>query len=92
MGLIDHGDREKIGYGAVYPSHFIGVFVVECTFVLVQHNAIGSQGVEAIAVKLPRKQTFSWSKGVGGINNDQLVAIFALADEFDAVLYPEVYP
>ena len=55
MGLVDAGDREGVDDALVGALHGLGVVLIEGGALLVDHNAILAQGVEADAVEFAGK-------------------------------------
>ena len=70
MHLINLANREGMADTLVGPLHGIGILLIEWAFMLVYHDAILLQCLEAVAIKFFSKQALSWPKGICGIHND----------------------
>ena len=90
--LIHPADGERAGDALVAALHGVGVLLVKRAALLVHHDAVLFQGVEAAAVKFLGEQPLGGAEGVGGIHNDEVVLLLAAADEFEGVLKVDVYP
>ena len=85
MSLVHAADRKRFHNSFVRSLAGRRVFRVERTFMLIDHNAVFMQGLIAASVEFPRKQAFSRAKRICGIHNDQIIGVFAGADETDTV-------
>ena len=47
---------------------------------LVDHDAVRFQGVEAAAVELTGEQALAGAEGIGGVHDDEVVLLLAAAD------------
>ena len=56
------------------------------------HDAVLFQGVEAAAVELTGEQALAGAEGIGGVHDDEVVFLLALADELEGVLKIDVHP
>ena len=92
MSLIDPADREGLDNALMSPLHRHGIVQIKSTFMLIDHNSVFFQGLIAIAIELFGKQAFAGTKGIGGIDNDQIVFIFTTANKFQAILIMDGYP
>ena len=72
--------------------HGAGVLGVEGAALLVDHDAVLFQGVEAAAVELTGEQALAGAEGVGRVHDDEVVLLLALADELEGVLKIDVHP
>ena len=89
--LIHLADREGAGDALVAALHGGRVLSIEGAALLVDHDAVRAQRVEAVAVKLAGEQPLRRAERVGGIHDDEVVLFLALADEFQRVLVINVY-
>ena len=92
VGLIHPADGEGGRNALVAALHGVGILGVEGAALLVDHDAVLFQGVEAAAVELPGEQALGGAEGVGGIHDDQVVFLLAPADELEGVLKVDVDP
>ncbi len=90
--LIDPADGEGGRDALVAALHGAGVLGVEGAALLVDHDAVLSQGVEAAAVELPGEQALGGAEGVGGVHDDEVIFLLAAADVFQSVLEVDVDP
>ena len=89
--LIHLADREGAGDALVAALHGGRVLSIEGAALLVDHDAVRAQRVEAVAVKLAGEQPLRRAERVGGIHDDEVVLFLALADKFQRVLVINVY-
>ena len=73
--LIDAGERKAVNNTLVRTLHGAGIFFVERAFMLIDHDAVGVQRLEAVAVEFFREQPFARTERIGGIDDDQIVFI-----------------
>ena len=71
--------------------HGGGVLGIERAALLVDHDAVRAQGVEAAAVKFAGEQPLRRAERVGGIHDDKVVLILTLADEFQRIFVINMY-
>ena len=89
VGLIHPADGEGAGNALVAALHGAGVLGVEGAALLVDHDAVLFQGVEAAAVELAGEQALA---GIGGVHDDEVVLLLAAADVLEGVLKVDVHP
>ena len=75
MCLIHPADGEGGCNALVAALHGAGVLGVEGAALLVDHNAVRAQGVEAAAVKFAGEQPLRRAERVGGVHNDKVIFI-----------------
>jgi len=92
MCLIHPADGEGGCDALVAALHGAGVLGVEGAALLVDHDAVLFQGVEAAAVELAGEQTLRGAEGVGGVHNDEVVLLLAAADILQGVLKVDMHP
>ncbi|MPN59490.1 hypothetical protein SDC9_207211 [bioreactor metagenome] len=91
MGLIHTAYRKRLSDVPVCGAHGFRILGIEGALVLIQHDAVFSEGFMAAAVKLPRKQHFAGTERVGGVHDDKVVGVLRMADKFNAVLKVKVH-
>ena len=92
MRLIHPADGEGGCNALVAALHGAGVLGVEGAALLVDHDAVLFQGVEAAAVELAGEQTLRGAEGVGGVHNDKVVLLLAAADILQGILKIDMHP
>lgn len=85
VGLVDAAYGEGIDDAFVGALHGVGILGVEGAFVLVDHDAVVVQGLVAVAVEFLGEEAFAGAEGVSRVDDDEVVGVFAVADEFEAV-------
>ena len=72
--------------------HGIGILLVKRALMLVHHDAVLMERLEAVAIKLLGKEAFTGTKRVSGIHQNQVILILHMADELQAVLIIAGHP
>ena len=83
MSSLDISRRNR--NALVAALHGGGVLGIKGAALLVDHNAVLAQGVEAVAVKFAGEQPLARTERVGGIHDDQIVFRLAAADKFQRI-------
>ena len=89
--LIHLADGKGAGNALVAALHGGGVLGVERAALLVDHDAVRAQGVEAAAVKFAGEQPLRRAERVGGIHDNKVVLVLTLADEFQCIFVINMY-
>ena len=92
MCLIHSADGEGGRNALVAALHGAGILGIEGAALLVHHDAVRFQGIEAAAVELAGEQTLGWAEGIGGVHDDEVVLLLAAADILEGVLKIDVHP
>src|SRR5699024_1164501 len=92
VSLVDPADGEGLHNPLVGPLTGHRVLLVERALMLVHHNPILPEGFIAVAIELPGEQALPRTKGVGGVHDDQVVAVLGGADKPEPVLVVDVDP
>ena len=73
--LIHSADGEGGRNALVAALHGAGILGIEGAALLVHHDAVRFQGVEAAAVELAGEQTFTGTKRIRGVHDDEVVLL-----------------
>ena len=92
VGLIHPADGEGGRDPFVAALHGAGVLGVEGAALLVDHDAVGLQRVEAAAVEFAGEKPLGRAEGVGGVHDDEVVLLLAPADELEGIFEVDVHP
>ena len=90
MYLVDTAEWERMYNALVYALHCICILLVEWALMLIDHDAVLFQCLEAVPVELLREKTFPRSEWICRVYDNEVVCVDGFAYEAQSVLIVDV--